>query len=151
MAYHVPKPLFVKWNRLINSVLVIAAVLSERIELLYVFGGLNVLTLLTTIHYGPTRLLLLPFEKHVPRWLNVPSAYARSYAMSEVTERFEIMLRIIAVSAAISLYGCCPITTWLMAVGMGIFMLISTFFGFCLSAMGFITFRFIKERCCVRG
>lgn len=150
MVYRVPKPLIVKWNRLINSTVMIAAVLTARVELLYVFGGLNLLTFLTTIHYGPSRLLLLPFEKHVPSWLDVPAAYARSYAMSEATERFEILLRIIAVSAALALYGCCPIATWMMAVGMGVFMLISTFFGFCLSALGFIALRQLRENCCVR-
>lgn len=150
MTYHVPRPLFVKWNRLVNSALMIAAVLFERVELLYVFAGLNVFTFVSTIHFGPSRLLLFPFEKHVPSWLDVPAAYARSYAMTEATERFEILLRIFAVSAAIVLYGCCPIVTWMMAVGMGIFMLISTFFGFCLSALGFIAIRFFTEKCCVR-
>lgn len=150
MTYHVPKPLFVKWNRLVNSVLIIAAVLFERVELLYVFAALNVVTFLSTIYFGPTRLLLLPFEKHIPSWLDVPTAYTRSYAMSKTTERFEILLRLFAVSIAIALYGCCPVVTWMIAVVMGIFMLISTFFGFCLSALGFIAVRFLTEKCCVR-
>lgn len=150
MIYQIPLPLYVKWNRLVNSMLLIGAVFSERIELLYLFAGLNLITFLTTIHYGPVRWLLLPFEKRVPGWLDVPAAYARSYAMSLATERFEIILRLVAVAVAIAFEGCCPLVTWLMAVGMGIFMLISTFFGFCLSALGFIAVRFVKENCCVR-
>jgi hypothetical protein len=150
LTYSVPSPLDVKWNRLLNSVVMISAVFSQKIELLYLFLGLNLLTLLVTMHYGPTRWLLRLVEKWVVRWLDVPQAYARSYAMTAATERFEVFLRIVAVSLAIAVYGCCPLLTWLTAIGMGIFMLISTFFGFCLSALGFIAMRHVKERCRVR-
>lgn len=150
MVYHVPEPLHVKWNRLLNSMLMIAAVLTEEVEFLYIFGIVNMVTFVLTIHYGPFRLLLIPFENHIPDWLDVPAAYARSYAMTEATERFEVLLRIIAVSAALALYECCPIVTWMMAVGMGIFMLISTFFGFCLSALGFIAMQQLGEKLHVR-
>lgn len=128
----------------------ISAVFLGRVELLYLFGALNLVTLVITIHNGPTRWLLWPFEKHVPRWLDVPSAYARSYAMTSTTERFEVLLRIIAVSVALAFYPCCPIVTWLLSVGMGVFMLISTFFGFCLSALGFIALRVVRENRRVR-
>lgn len=149
MAYRAPAPLFVKWNRLVNSLIIISAVFLGRVELLYLFAALNIVTFVTTIQYGPTRWLLWLFEKHVPRWLEVPSAYARSYAMTSATERFELLLRIIAVSVALAFYPCCPIVTWLLSVGMGIFMLISTFFGFCLSALGFIALR-AARKCHVR-
>ncbi|MEJ2468145.1 MAG: hypothetical protein P8Y65_07190 [Campylobacterales bacterium] len=128
----------------------ISAVLTERVELLCFFVCLNTVTLVVTIHWGPTRWLMHPFETHLKKWLGVPEAYARSYAMTAVTERFEILLRLIFASIAIALYFCCPLLTWLFAVGMGIFMLISTFFGFCLSALGFIAARAVRERCRVR-
>lgn len=132
-----------------NSLIVISAVFLGRVELLYFFAALNIVTFVTSIRYGPTRWLLWLFEKHVPHWLEVPAAYARSYAMTSTTERFELLLRIIAVSLALALYPCCPVVTWLLSVGMGIFMLISTFFGFCLSALGFIALR-AARKCYVR-
>ena len=150
MIYKPPRPLHVKWNRLVNSLIVISAVFTEQIPLLWFFLFLNTITLVATIHYGPTRWLLALSGKRAERWLDVSPAYARSYALNASTERFEILLRIAAVSLALVLYACCPTVTWLLAVGMGIFMLISTFFGFCLSALGFIAVRFMKERCCVR-
>ena len=150
MRYKIPRPLHVKWNRLLNSVLIIGAVFTERVELLYLFIALNLLTLSFTIHYGPTRWLLRPFEKAAARWLDVPPAYARSYAVNALTERFEVVLRILFMLAAVTFYPCCPTVTWLIAVGMGIFMLISTFFGFCLSALGFIAVRSVTERFGVR-
>ena len=150
MPYSVPRPLHVKWNRLFNSALMICAVLTERVELLCFFVGLNAVTLLITIHWGPTRWLIRPFEKPLEKWFDVPEAYARSYAMTAATERFEIALRLLFASLAVALYFCCPLMTWQIAVVMGIFMLISTFFGFCLSALGFIAARTFKERCRVR-
>ena len=150
MAYSVPRPLHVKWNRLFNSLMMISAVFLEQIDLLYLFLGLNLLTLAATIHYGPTRWMLRPFEPVAERWIGVPPALARSYAMTAETERFEILLRLAAGAGAAALYPCCPLLTWLMVVCMGIFMLISAFFGFCLSALGFIAICFVKGQCRVR-
>lgn len=150
MRYKPPTPLQVKWNRLLNSLIVILAVFAERVELLYLFGIINVLTLLFSMRYGPIRWLLWPVEKPVALVLDVAEAYARSYALDQSMERFEIALRIVAVSVAIAFSPCCPLLMWLIAVGMGIFMLISAFFGFCLSALGFIGFQYAKERIRVR-
>ncbi len=148
MQYHPPKPLYVKWNRLANSILMITAVFAERIELLYLFLALNIFTFVVTIRYDLFTALLWPFEKlSLVRFLDVPEAYVRSYRMRASTERFEVLLRILAVSAAIALHGCCPVVTWLMAIAMGIFMLISAFFGFCLSALGYIGIKSLKRRC----
>lgn len=148
MHYHPPKPLYVKWNRLFNSLVVISAVFLQRIELLYFFLGLNIVTFVVTIHYGPSRWLLWPIGKTVGlQWLDVSEAYVRSYRMTASTERFEVLLRILAVTAAIAFYSCCSTVTWLMASAMGIFMLISAFFGFCLSALGFIAVKSLKARC----
>ncbi len=148
MQYHPPKPLFVKWNRLFNSIVVIGAVFSQRAEFLYFFLAINMVTFVATIHYGPTRFLLWPIRKTVGlRFLDVSPAYVRSYRMTASTERFEILLRILAVTAALSFYPCCPTVTWLMASAMGIFMLISAFFGFCLSALGYIAVKSLKARC----
>jgi hypothetical protein len=150
LSYRTPRPLHVKWNRLVNSLIMIVAVFSERVEFLYAFLFVNMITLLISINYGPIRWALFPFENAVKRLLDVSPAYARSYAMNAATERFEILSRIVAVSIALTLYGCCPMATWLISVAMGIFMLISTFFGFCLSALGFIALRYAKESLRVR-
>jgi len=152
VKYHSPKPLHVKWNRLVNSLIMIAAVFTQRIELLYLFLGLNIVTFVVTIHYGPTRWLLWPFERRLRlRLLDVSPAYTRSYAMTATTEKFEILLRILATILATGFYFCCPVVTWLLAVAMGIFMLISTFFGFCLSALGYIAVTAVTRRHHVRG
>jgi len=151
LAYRVPRPLHVKWNRLCNGALLIGAVFAEQIDLLALFLGLNAVTLAVTIRRGPTRWLLTLFEKHLKGWLDVPAAYERSYAMTAATERFEITLRIVAASGVLAVYPYAPMAAWLICIGMGIFMLISAFFGFCLSAFGFIGLRYVRKHCCVRA
>ncbi|WP_345986096.1 hypothetical protein WCX49_02995 [Sulfurimonas sp. HSL-1656] len=151
LAYSAPKPLHVKWNRLLNGALLVAAVFSEQIELLYIFLALNIVTLVVSIRFGPARWLLALFEKHLKGWLDVPAAYERSYAMTAATERFEIGLRLLAGTAVLLLYPCCPLAAWLITVGMGIFMLISAFFGFCLSSFGLIGLHYVRKHCCVRS
>ncbi|MHC3993791.1 hypothetical protein ACXWTF_03125 [Thiomicrolovo sp. ZZH C-3] len=151
MPYSAPSPLHVKWNRLFNGILLVTAVFSEEVELLYLFLALNSVTLVVQIRRGPARWLLLLFEKYVKGWLDVPPAYERSYAMTVSRERFEIALRLLAISLVLLLYPCCPLAAWLLTVAMGIFMLISTFFGFCLSSYGLIGMQYVRKHCCVRA
>lgn len=146
-TYTSPEPTIVKFNRLTMGVLVVASVFSERIELLYIFFIINVVTFMTTLQYSPTSWMYKSLNYISGRELcKINKTYERSYSMSKETERFEMILRILFSGIAIALYASFPMLTWLIAIFMGIFILISTFFGFCLASLGFICIKNVKER-----
>jgi diguanylate cyclase (GGDEF)-like protein len=70
--------------------------------------------------------------------------------MNKESELFELFARILVSSIAISLYSSTPLATWLIGTFMGVFMMISTFFGFCLSALGYIGFKSFQTTSCDR-
>ncbi len=145
LSYKIPLPEYVKWNRLVNSFIMISAVFFESIELVYFFALLNLMTFANTISYSLTTRIYLLIER-LSRWnlCQISPTYERSYAMGLETERFEFILRVLVATLAIVLYAYWPMMTWLIAIIMGIFMMISTFFGFCLSALGFIAYRSLR-------
>jgi len=146
-TYTSPEPSIVKFNRLVMGLLIITAVFSERIEFLYLFFFINIFTFITTLQYAPTSWIYMLLRKLFGRELcHISKTYERSYFMTKATERFEMTLRILFSGVAIAFYANFPMVTWLMVIFMGIFILISTFFGFCLASLGFIGIRSVKER-----
>jgi diguanylate cyclase (GGDEF)-like protein len=144
--YHTPEPREVKFNRLILGLLLISGVISQRIEFLYAYFVISAISVVTLIHYSPTTYLY----KFIAFFFNGPlctisPAYERSYAMHKESEFFELSLRLVVVSIAIYAHSLLPLAGWLIAIFMGIFMMISTFFGFCLSALGYIGLKFINK------
>lgn len=148
-AYQPPQPDVVKFNRLILGIVMILGVLFQNIELLYAYFGINLLTLATTLQFSPTNWLfkgLKYFLKDLK--CNISPAYECSYFMNQESERFELFSRLLVSLIAIGFYGDTPLVTWLIGMFMGIFMMISTFFGVCLSSLGYIGFkRFDKSSC----
>ena len=144
--YHTPTPREVKFNRLILGLLLIAGVISQRIEFLYCYFVISLISIATLIHYSPTtylyKVIIFFFEKP---FCTISPAYERSYAMHKESELFELGLRLIVVSIAIYVHSLAPLAGWLIAIFMGIFMMISTFFGFCLSALWYIGFKCINK------
>ena len=68
--------------------------------------------------------------------------------MNQESEWFEIISRLLVSLIAIAVYQETPLIAWLIGAFMGIFMMISTFFGFCLSALGYIGFKNVKKTSC---
>ncbi len=148
-TYHAPDPGVVKFNRLILGIVMILGVFFQSIELFYVYFAINLLTLVTTLQFSPTSWLfnVLSYFLKDPKWYISP-AYERSYFMNQESEWFELFARLLVSLIAISFYQETPLVTWLIGTFMGVFMMISTFFGFCLSALGYIGFKSFHKTSC---
>jgi diguanylate cyclase (GGDEF)-like protein len=117
----------------------ILGVFFQKIDFFYLYFSINLLSLMTTLQYSPTtwflRLLEVIFKKSI---CTISPAYARSYFMNRESEWFELLSRLFVSSIAIAFFSYTPLVTWLIGTFMGVFMMISTFFGFCLSSLGYI-------------
>ncbi len=145
IPYRSPNPNSVKFNRLVFGALMVLSVFLQHIELMYAYFVLNLVTLITTIHYGPTQWLYTFISIFSPRPVcRITQAYERSYFMNQESERFELLSRLLVSMIAIGFYATYPLVTWLIGTFMGVFMMISTFFGFCLSALGYIGWKHVR-------
>lgn len=144
--YTIPESSVVKFNRLILGSIMIIGVFTQRIEFIYLYFVVNVLTLLTTIHYSPTSWVYRGAEVILKKPIcSIATGYERSYFMNQESEWFELFSRLFVSFIAIYLYDYYPLATWLIGIFMGVFMMISTFFGFCLSALGYIGLKSVQK------
>ncbi|MCX6060729.1 MAG: EAL domain-containing protein [Campylobacterales bacterium] len=124
----------------------IFGVFFQNIELFYFYFTINLITLITTVRFSPTSWLLHLIELMLKRSIcTISPAYKRSYFMNRESEWFELFARLLVSSIAIGFFYYYPLTTWLIGIFMGVFMMISTFFGFCLSSLGYIGFRSLQK------
>jgi len=142
--YQTPSSELVKCNRLMLAILMIAALFLENIYLVYAFAVVNLITVFTGVKYSPSSWIYFLFKNllHV-NICHVNDLYKRSYQMSQDTESFEVFLRVAVALLAIGLYEVEPFISWLIVIFMAIFMLISSFFGFCLAALGYVLYKYI--------
>lgn len=145
-AYQSPAPGVVKFNRLVLGFIIIFGVFFQNIELFYLYFAINLISLITTVQFSPTSWLLHLLEGVFKRSIcTISPAYKRSYFMNRESEGFELFARLLVSFIAIEFFSHYPLVTWLIGTFMGVFMMISTFFGFCLSALGYIGFKSLKK------
>ena len=144
LKYKQPKAEHVQFQRLVLGLITLIAVLAEDIFFVYVFLGLSVITFLTTVNYSPTTLLfkLLDFLLGRPLFSTAPQ-YAHSYITNKLAEIFEDILRISGGALILYLFTFSPLAAWMVASFMGIAMLVSSFFGFCLSSLVYIGYKYV--------
>ena len=137
--YKQPKAEYVQFQRLIHGLLILTAVLFQMIDFVYAFLLLSIVSFITTISYSPTTLLfrLIDFVFGQALFTTAPQ-YAHSYITYRLAEIFEDLMRILGGLFIIYLYTFSPLAAWMMSAFMGIAMLISGFFGFCLSSLLYI-------------
>ena len=142
LKYQQPKAEYVQFQRLILGLIVLASVFTEEIVFIYIFLGLSLISFITTMNYSPTTLIfkLINFIFRRPLFITAPQ-YAHSYVINQLAEVFEDIMRITAGIVTIDLYTVMPFSAWIMASVMGIAMLISSFFGFCLSSLMYIGYK----------
>lgn len=147
LKYKQPKAEYVQFQRLVFSLVILSAVLFEKAELVYAFLALSVITFTCTVNYSPTTLLFkfLSFLFGRPLFSTAPQ-YASSYITNRLAETFEDILRISGGALIVYLYSISPLAGWMMASFMGIAMLISSFFGFCVSSLVYIGYQYIMKR-----
>lgn len=147
LKYKQPKAEYVQFQRLVFALVILSAVLFEKVELIYAFLALSTITFISTVNYSPTTLLFRFFSFLLgrPLFLTAPQ-YAHSYITHRLAEIFEDILRIAGGTFILYLYTIFPLAGWMMASFMGIAMLISSFFGFCLSSLVYIGYQYIMKR-----
>jgi diguanylate cyclase (GGDEF)-like protein len=146
LIYRSPEPGVVKFNRLILGIIIVLGVFFQSIELYYLYFFINLLTLVTTLRFSPTSWLFKFLSYCIKdAKMSISPAYERSYFMNRESEWFELFARILVSLIAIAFYQSTPLVTWILGTFMGVFMMISTFFGFCLSALGYIGFKSFQK------
>ncbi len=146
LKYKQPKAEYVQFQRLIFGLLVLTSVLASYMPLLYTYLLLSIISFITTVNYSPTTYIyrLISFIQGKPFFITPPQ-YAHSYIVHRLAEIFEDLMRIGGGLAIIYIYQFSPTYAWIMASFMAIAMLISSFFGFCLSALFYIAYKAIKK------
>ena len=148
LKYKEPKAEYVQFQRLALGIMTLAAVLFERIDFIYAFLALSIITLVTTVCYSPTTLIFKLCGLLLRRPLFfTPARYAHSYVTNRLAETFEDILRICGGVIIIYLYSISPLAAWMMASFMSIAMLVSGFFGFCLSSLVYIGYQCLNKKC----
>lgn len=147
LKYKQPKAEYVQFQRLGFGLILLSAVLFGKIEFIYFFLALSSISFITTINYSPMTLLfkLLSFMIGESLFTTAPQ-YAHSYVVNRLAEIFEDVLRIIGGLAVVSLYSTSPLASWMISSLMAIAMLISSFFGFCLSSLVYIGYKKILKK-----
>jgi len=142
LKYEQPKAEYVQFQRLTLGLIVLASVFTEEIVYIHIFLALSLISFITTMNYSPTTLFfkLINFILRCPLFVTAPQ-YAHSYVINQLAEVFEDIMRISAGILTIYLYAYSPLSAWIMASFMGIAMLISSFFGFCLSSLIYIGYK----------
>lgn len=147
MKYKQPKAEHVQFQRLILGLLVLLAVIYQEIFFVKLFLGLSVVSLITTINYSPTTMIFKFFSFIYGKPIfTTPHQYAHSYIVYRLASIFEDLMRIAGGLAIIYFYQYYPIVAWIISSFMAIAMLISSFFGFCLSALFYIGYTSLEKK-----
>jgi len=147
MKYKQPRAEHVQFQRLVFGLLVLTAVLSKSILFIYIYLFLSIFSFITTVNYSPTTIIFKFASILNSQDLFVtPAQYAHSYIVHRLAEIFEDLMRISGGIAIIYLYSISELAAWMMSSFMAIAMLISSFFGFCLSSLLYISYRAINRR-----
>jgi len=142
LKYKQPQAEYVQFQRLVLGLIVLWAVLFDKIEFIELFVLLSFISFVSTMNYSPTTFLfkILSFILRKPLFITAPQ-YAHSYITNRLAEIFEDFMRIAGGSTVLYLYSIEPLWAWMMASFMGIAMMISSFFGFCLSSLLYIGYK----------
>jgi len=147
MKYKQPKAEYVQFQRLILGLLVLIGVVFQEIFFVKVFLGVSIISLFTTVNYSPTTLIFkftsLMYSEPI---FTTPSQYVHSYIVHRLASIFEDLMRIVGGIAIIYFYPISETSAWLIGSFMSIAMLISSFFGFCLSALIYIAYTSLENR-----
>lgn len=147
LKYKQPKAEYVQFQRFVMGLLILMAVLSEDIFFVNIFLILSIISLFTTVNYSPTTFIykFISLLRGKPFFTTAPQ-YSHSYIVHRLAEIFEDFMRIAGGFTIIYVYTIVPLVAWIISSFMAIAMLISSFFGFCLSALMYIGYKFISKK-----
>jgi hypothetical protein len=146
LYYAVASASAVKFSRLSFASLAIATLFTSDIIYMELFFLFSFIGLFTGVKYSPFCLFFLILEKMCKKNLIIINQkFRRFYNVSRGMDTFDHLLRVLASFTAIYLFDThIEISLFLIAF-MGVFILLSAFLGFCLSALLYIWIdKFIK-------
>lgn len=147
LKYKEPQAEHVQFQRLISGLLTLFFALTENIVFVEVFIILNIISFITTVRYSPTTMLFkflsFLYGKSI---FTTPSQYVHSYRVQRLTSILEDLMRIGGGFGIFYVYQISPTIALLIAMFMAIAMLISSFFGFCLSALMHIGYKALLKK-----
>jgi len=122
-------------------------VISQEIFFIKIFLGISIVSLFTTVNYSPTTLIFkLVSNMYSADIFTTPQQYVHSYLVHRLAYIFEDLMRILGALVILYLYNISEMSAWFIASFMSIAMLISSFFGFCLSALFYIAYTSLEKK-----
>lgn len=141
-------PKHVKFQRIMLGWLAIAALFLRDVNLVWAFFAITALGLLGGTEYSLTTLFYKLFKaifKH--DFVQISSHHARYYEINTSMDLIDHLLRFGASSAALALYYVgFEIIAWGAISFLCVFMMLSAYFGFCLSALAYVTGMNIRQK-----
>ncbi|MGB5965554.1 MAG: DUF4395 family protein [Sulfurimonadaceae bacterium] len=138
----------VKFQRIMMGWLAIASLFFREIDLVWIFFGITVLGFATGTEYSLVTLVYKLFYALFRRDLvRVSSHHIRYYQINTAMDFIDHLLRLVASSVALVLYySGAEIAGWVVMSFLSIFMMLSAYFGFCLSALTYIALQNIRQK-----
>lgn len=138
--YKTPEATHVKFQRIIMGWLAIASLFMENVTLIWIFFGFTLIGILTGTEYSPLSLFYKTIKKLFSfELIKISQHHIRYYQINKSVDFIDHLLRIIASGAALFLfYSELEIVAWVLIAFLSIFMMLSAYFGFCLSALSYI-------------
>ena len=140
LKYKPPKPIYVKFQRLVMGWLAIVSLFTQEINFVILFFILTAIGIISGTEYSPITL----FYKFIKKTfsfdlIKISKHHIRYYQVNTSVDFIDHFLRIIASGSALVLYYSDLATiTWGLIAFLSIFMMLSAYFGFCLSALSYI-------------
>lgn len=146
--YKEAAPEHVKFQRIVMGWLAIASLFFREVDLIWLFFAITVLGLFSGTEYTLTtlvyKLLKAIFKLDL---VHISSHHIRYYQINTSMDLIDHVLRLIASSAALVLYyGNLEIVAWGAMSFLSVFMMLSAYFGFCLSALSYIGLENLRQK-----
>ncbi len=144
--YKIADPKHVKFQRIMMGWLAIGSLFFREIDLVWVFFAITVMGLFTGTEYSVTTLIYkffsIVFKLNLTR---VSEHHIRYYQINTSMDVIDHVLRLIASSAALAFfYNGLELVAWGAMSFLSVFMMLSAYFGFCLSALSYISFETLR-------
>lgn len=129
--------------------LAIASLFLRDIDLVWVFFAITFLGLFSGSVYSiPTLFYKFIHKLFKVDMVHISSHHVRYYQVNSSVDFIDHLLRFAASSSALGLYySGFETSAWLLMAFLSVFMMLSAYFGFCLSALTYIGLENIREKC----
>lgn len=147
-SYTQANPKYVKFQRIFMGWLAIASLFMREIDGVWFFFGVTLLGLFMGTAWSiPTLFYKLVKRLFDIDLVRITSYHMRYYEINNSMDFIDHILRLIASSCVLLLfYANFELAAWLLLSFLSIFMMLSAYFGFCLSALTFVAIHSVFDR-----